>query len=828
MKRKRGRYKLLAIMAVFAVVAGLFLSNEEWRSGAGLEASYNVLSIDKIEYTTTDKMWVILLSQSGGGDILKATLRPDDGDKIPEKGELATTEGTVKYPVEVTMTPISEQCIYPIKSTANLDKIYKYQVAYYKSLWAAKVEELPLKMYACDMGNQWLTANNNQLFNTIKNDCMSKGASSEPKDYYLGWTVGTDSAGKDIIYPYCIYPTVFGRVGDTNTYLIFKTKLGVSVNGKEQSGILTNGNVGGSSVADIGNYGTAFWYGNLESGAYCPSFSDQNIDAAYLPGEYSLSNLGSSSGSSLEAGLLPMTWSTFDERVRTLIYLEQHKAHLERVLQYEPHPWVVYALTTMNYKCELIPSSSGNLLAMTSGINPTGLNYNSWVNSYIKAKKPFVYNGKKVAINEPVMGTTSLTAGVMTVNVDPGTFIYPQFKLEIDGNILPIEKWVVEPQYCKPKLELVSNNVDILGTEGTQIKLKATNEVGGSDECQMTASVVCKTGFSAPVPKPLGTFESGESKPFYLDISCSVEKSIADSCVITLQGSRGERVQQTLTATCKPETNCTPNTKFCEGNYMVECKSDGTKGKAVWCDVCKQTGDTAECIITTRETICDDGVDNDEDGAVDCSDLDCSDSPDCGGPVPWESWMFSSLVAGLVAMLAFSGIYSYRKNPKNKAVIAMISAGIVFGLVFLAVEAMGLEVGNPFEQFVPEGPSCSTEGLWLGQYDPGYIGCVIGEIGYYLEYLFAFGIGGLAAFLFGRTLSRTQDFADKPLIVWSMAIIAFVIVFIIAKALFVFAIILLVLFVIFKYVMSPLAMVGKMSGAIGGAVHSIGKKSDEI
>jgi hypothetical protein len=241
-----------------------------------------------------------------------------------------------------------------------------------------------------------------------------------------------------------------------------------------------------------------------------------------------------------------------------------------------------------------------------------------------------------------------------------------------------------------------------------------------------------------------------------------------------------------------------------------DCNVGDFKGYGTCVDGCCEYGNVPP--PPKNQEICNNFVDDDGDNAIDCQDSDCALSPECGGTPFWDNSLFAALVATLVAMLAFSGVYSYRKKPKNKAIIAVLAGAIVWIAVFILVQAMDLPIVDPFALVTPNVQECVSNWGWLSFLDvPNYL-CQAGQIAEIISYLGALIIAGLAAFLLYRTLSRIREFANKPLVIGSFAIISFIIVFILARALFWVGVVALILFAIFKYVMSPLEMVGRVAG----------------
>jgi hypothetical protein len=75
------------------------------------------------------------------------------------------------------------------------------------------------------------------------------------------------------------------------------------------------------------------------------------------------------------------------------------------------------------------------------------------------------------------------------------------------------------------------------------------------------------------------------------------------------------------TATENPEASCDDGSdNDCDG--AVDCDDADCAGDPA-CEVCT--------ITENPEASCDDGSDNDCDGAVDCDDSDCDGDPACGG-----------------------------------------------------------------------------------------------------------------------------------------------------------------------------------------------------
>lgn len=67
----------------------------------------------------------------------------------------------------------------------------------------------------------------------------------------------------------------------------------------------------------------------------------------------------------------------------------------------------------------------------------------------------------------------------------------------------------------------------------------------------------------------------------------------------------------------------------------------------------------------TIETICDDGIDNNNNGFIDCADLDCENFPGCPHPAPALSPSGLGTAVALVAMFGVVGILRRRRTARQ-------------------------------------------------------------------------------------------------------------------------------------------------------------------
>jgi len=761
--------KLALVVGVVVLLAFIVLATQENGGGGFLEAGYEVLNVDDVDYKENSNMWSIILSQGRGGDILRAILTPDDGDKHQDGTELMDDEsGTATKTLTINVEPQTEQCRYLVRVNPTSDKIWAYRAHYYTEYKS----QSPIP-------NAWVPVI--ILNNNLIQDCIARGDSVAPRDYYMGAFLDRTS---QYYIPFCLYPNVIGYSGGTERQVVFETDFWLDIGSETTSRAkVTNSNFG-SAYANLGNYGNVRWLWNGDTGRYCPTLPEQNTAAGYLPFYYA-GGL-QEGGDDLEEGIIPNIWSTYSDDLKVLKRLDDHRDEVASRLGSDFEYIGGYGI---NYATNIMQGTSGQMYLMSGADS-----YSTWLNNHIRPRKPYIYNGRQVKeYDTSVGGLGTAASGVISVLVDPGTFIYPQFKLEIDGQKLPIERWYVDPQICDPKLDIVDVSSAVMGNIGTPLEFEATNGAGGSNECQMSAKVVCDTGYSSQVSKSLGTFSTGQSKPFTLDFSCTVEQTTSDNCKVILEGSRGESIEKSFNTLCNPNPVCTPNSDFCQGNYKVHCNENGEADLASikYCDECVEVGDMVMCINTSREVICDDGIDNDGDGLIDGAD------PDCIIPIlPWESWMFSLLVAVLLAMITFGGVYSYKKNPKNKILIALITSAIVLIASYLTIEAVinifHIAVGNPLDVFTPHYRECGVFGDWMCGIDNAIAGVL------WLGSLLMAGIVAFFAFTFFR---RLRDFGKHTMLVVIFSIITFIIAFIIASALFWVIVVILILFVIIRYVL---------------------------
>jgi hypothetical protein len=62
---------------------------------------------------------------------------------------------------------------------------------------------------------------------------------------------------------------------------------------------------------------------------------------------------------------------------------------------------------------------------------------------------------------------------------------------------------------------------------------------------------------------------------------------------------------------------------------------------------------------------CDDGIDNDQDGAIDCADADCLGTPPCVAPAPVMSYRSLGIVVVLLVMIGFFALTPLRLGKRD-------------------------------------------------------------------------------------------------------------------------------------------------------------------
>lgn len=786
--------KLIAVLLVLGlIVVGVVLGSQQQGGGGFLEAGYTVLNVDDVDYKENSDIWSIILSQDRGGDKLYANLRPDDGDQTQDGTELVDAEsGSATKTLSINLEPQTEQCRYVVRTDPLNDRIWKYLPHYYTDF----------KTKNSLIWSLFLAASSKDVENDITEDCLSRGDSSYGGDYYFGIFHDRTSG---YYMPICVYPKIIGYTGSTERNVIFETDFWLKIGSETSPRVSVTNSVFGSAYKNIGDYGNVRWLWNGDTGRYCPTLPEQNIAPAYLPFYYSsmssdtLEAQESEEDSSLEFGIIPSLWATFDDDLEVLNRIENHKSVVSSDIGVNFN-YIGETGFQANVFASTLQGESGQAYMFGGGKG----SYSNWFNRLVTPRKPYIFNGQSANLYDTQVGGIGTAAnGVINVEVTPGTFIYPQFKLEIDGQKLPIEKWYVAPQVCDPKLDVIDVSNAIKGNTGTPLTFRATNGLDGAEDCNMFAKITCGTGYSSQVPTPIGTLGPGESRLFELDFSCTTEEEITDNCKIVLEGARGESVEKSFETLCEPNPTCPPDSYYCEANYKVYCTPEGDPDveSAKYCDECVEIGDEVKCINTSREVNCDDGIDNDGDDLVDCFDPDCSDSAVCGQPPKLDDQIFAVLVGILFAVIVFAIMYSYLTKPKNRALYSLAAAGMAFIAVFLIVDAMNLPVANPFEYVTPNIKDCSCPQCWLPVDE--WV-CQAGNLWEALRFLFAFGVAGLGVYFLYGALSKVPEIAKKPAMIAALCFITLVVLFIIALALFWLAFIILMLYLAVRFLLPTL------------------------
>jgi hypothetical protein len=215
---------------------------------------------------------------------------------------------------------------------------------------------------------------------------------------------------------------------------------------------------------------------------------------------------------------------------------------------------------------------------------------------------------------------------------------------------------------------------------------------------------------------------------------------------------------------------------------------------------------------TVSESNCDDGIDNDEDGDIDCQDQDCRDLGKCGSG-GGDNNIFSIMVGLLVGVLTFAIVFSYRKQKKNKLQISLLVGLIVGVIVALVVWSMDLNVGDPFQTFTPQFVNCAeaTAGAWLPT-DKFF--CDLGNQIEALRFIVGLIIAGITTWFALGVFRKLKELTSKPAIVLVMLGIVFISTLWIALTFFWWAIFAGILFAIVKWVIPGL-------GGIGGHIAPI-------
>lgn len=818
------------------------------------------------------------------GTTYAATLTPDlNGDKKStisgSSAELVTSTGTTSQTAKIFLQPQSEACQYAIQSDPNQDKLVRYKVRYYPQYaFQATPSDTDMSydgfmaMVATSPAMNAMAQNYLKNIDTITANCYSLGLSKNTKDYFIGLTRSckTDGTGCIAWYtPFCVYPGELGRIGRADTSVIFKTAIGIQIGDQTpQQGLLTNSvycptddpNCG--QAVNIGNYGKAFWLWNGGTGRYCPGLQDQQQVPGYIPisegGAYPLQSSLPQNGYAAEPTKVSGGW---EDALQSQIALEANATSTGSITNIIDlmSMWHLYNNRLQNLKlgglamaeqktqvqqdtytlnCQylggaglckvdrIMKGANGNMFMMYGNGALDGV-----IRQEIQPTKLFVYNGNptvqtKVTQNVTTIGTPfGGNNGLITLMVAPGTFIYPTFLVEINEAALPITQWYISPQECKPEVRIVSPTpVKIAGTMGTKIDLMVKNGVGGSNSCTMTASVLCGKGYSSSVPAQLGVFTTGQEKPISLDFSCQVAKQLSDQCNIKITGGRGEYTLVKLDTLCQPNYECVPNTLFCaDGNHLVHCLADGTYGTTEYCDTCIPQGETAKCEHVISE-VCNNTKDDNGNGLIDCQDPDCANSPNCAIPPQNANEWVVALIAGLLALMTFAGVYGKERGKKNQFAIAVIAAAVIGVVSYLLISTIfttyNIQVANPLDTFTPHITDCgkATAGAWL-PFDRW--GCDLGNAGAWLAWLFGVVCAGAGAYFAHKFLSKVPEIARNKLLMLSMMLFVGAVIFVIAVSILPFVIIILVILALLAWFFQvPITMLGGVAKGLAGSAGS--------
>lgn len=338
--------------------------------------------------------------------------------------------------------------------------------------------------------------------------------------------------------------------------------------------------------------------------------------------------------------------------------------------------------------------------------------------------------------------STSQTNGKFEVEIDE-LIAFPTFRLFVDSDYLQLEVPTGVPDVdetlggkCLPDSQITFNEGNL---NGGSFSVKSKNSGSGTG------------GFTLSVKSCTSGFAAGDSVGFTLGAGQSTTKilkttgqttsgqSRTGSCTIELKESTTQQTDTCIVdMTVTPPANCDEGDRRCGitgDNWDIkECVNN----QWVAIDTCRSNevctiDDLGEpvCVIGSPGEICDDGIDNDNDGLVDNKDPDCSGACEWWNVWCWLKKLFDGAFSFLTILywaiviivpifLLFvtenflRGISGLSNNGGARWLISLlvaVASGIFLGLfvggivfwIFVVVAAIFFALSNYLKRFLPGG-----------------------------------------------------------------------------------------------------------------------------
>ena len=222
-----------------------------------------------------------------------------------------------------------------------------------------------------------------------------------------------------------------------------------------------------------------------------------------------------------------------------------------------------------------------------------------------------------------IENSNSLQSAVLVTELDSNTMI-PTYVFYVKADWLGIYQPVGEPKITDIKTSCFKTG------ENGKVDVYVKNI--GDERDGFAVNVNCPSPFTED-PTVEKVVQPGMTERFTIGLYADVSQKTEKTCTVKAVGL-DKTDEKTFKACADPQVVCQANRWSCDDNKVMKCNEFGSANDLV--DTCTPNEECvyapdgrAYCeVITTKEKVCDDRIDNDGDGRTDCEDKDC-DGKEC-------------------------------------------------------------------------------------------------------------------------------------------------------------------------------------------------------